>query len=246
MNRLPIIVEELLDLYMRDALSQLAHDGIIYMTKPEIQQSGGGAYAPLPEDDYNAIIVGYRHVDRENADTGSDRWDASERDFYERDKKAWAAEQQEKSEADADYHPKPYPAHRRYQYWFSMKVVDGEFRGRFLPRKKTTVMLSSFEKNGLFKFLKVIPGTEGEFTSLAERIDAGDAPDFDDDVVGKVVKVTVEHNIKGDKTYEKLAFIGKSKYKPTTEDVAELVLGAKVEEKKSAKKDDSFEEDIPF
>lgn len=242
MPDLPIILAELLDIYWRDAAASLIRDKVIYMTKPEIQQSGGSSFEPLPEDDYTAIIVGYRHVDRANANTGSDRWDASEKQFFEMDKKAWADEQKEKADADPSYHPRPYPAHRQFQYWFSLKVAEGEYRGRFLPRKKTTVMVSNFEKNGLFKFLKVVPGTEGEYTSLAERIDANDAPDFDEEVIGKAVKVTIEHNAKG---YEKIAFIGKSKYKPTPEDIAEFVLGAKVEEKRMVKAED-LTEDLPF
>lgn len=208
------------------------------MTKPEIQS--GSKFETLPEDDYNVIITGYRFVDRMDAQTGSERWDDSERRFFEADQKAWAEEQEKESKADPSYHKKPYPSHRQYKYWFDGKVVDGEHRGRFVPRVKTTVLLSSHDLNGLFKFLKVIPGAEGEYASLKERIDNGDSPDLDEEVVGKVVRMTIEHNTKG---YPKVSHIAKSKYKPTAEDIAELVLGAKVNEPPKA---DDLTEDIPF
>lgn len=193
--------------------------------KPEIQGSTTKR-EPLPKGNYTALITGYRLVDRKNANTGNDKWDADEARYFELDQQEWAKEQQEKLNADSSYSPKTYPAHRRFKYWFDLRVVAGDHRGRYLPRKKTTTLVSASDKNGLFKFLSEVPGAEGSYKSLKERIDAGDAPDFDEEIVGKCVEVTVTHNANG---YPKISAFLPSTYKPTPADIAEFIMGAEVD-----------------
>lgn len=146
--------------------------------KPEIG-GGGASMEPLPEGTYAAVIVGYEVVEKPEQ-------------FIEADKKEWA----KKFEAEGKDVP-PFPEHKKFQYQFEAKVAEGEHKGRWLPRKRTTTILSSHERNGLFGFLRKIGGIEGKHDGLKERIDAKDAPDFDTEVVGKMLTYDVEHNAKG-------------------------------------------------
>lgn len=209
--------------------------------KPEIQGSTTKR-EPLPKGNYTAIITGYRLVDRKKANTGNDKWDADEARYFELEREQFEKEQTEKANADSSYKVRDFPAHRQYKYWFDLQVVTGDHRGRYLPRKKTTTLLSTHDLNGLFKFLSEVPGAEGSYKNLKERIDAGDAPDFDEEVVGKCVDVTVTHNANG---YPKITAFLPSSYKATAADIAEFVMKADVSESAAPKKDE-LEDDIPF
>jgi hypothetical protein len=99
-----------------------------------------------------------------------------------------------------------------FQYKWTLEVAVGAEKGRYIPPKYTTARLSTFEKNGLYNLLRMVPGIEGKWDSLKERIEAGDAPDFDDEVVGRYITVDLEVREDG---RNKIAGIRKSKKQPS-------------------------------
>ena len=129
--------------------------------KPDI-----ATFTPLPEGNYLAVISGWKMVDKRE-------------DYLESERKEWA-----------EKHPSmDFPWWKEKQYQFSMKVIDGDYAGEGLPSRFTTIRLSTDERNGLYKLLKAVDGIEGTYSSLKDRIEAGDAPDFDSEVLGKAVNV---------------------------------------------------------
>lgn len=131
--------------------------------KPDI-----ATFNPLPEGTYLCVISDWSMVDKRE-------------DFLNKEKEEWK-----------EKHPTmDFPWWKEKQYCFELKVIDGEYAGETLPRRYTTLRLSTDERNGLYKLLKAIDGISGDYGSLKERVEAGDAPDFDTEVKGKAVSVVL-------------------------------------------------------